>query len=557
MLSYLAVAGTLASLLTSTAAAPINGLDTRADAVPDGVPRQIRWLKTTPESPGQAAPGEYCLQVGPPGFSTGIVNIGGCFNASPGESTSGGPGDLQLFYYNLGATKIRVFNPDTSEVQCVDFGDNPSDGSSIRLAQCVDNAPGQNLYITDDLHIAVENGPGQCLDVQAESGLQPIRPYGVVKSVQSWSCSSGNDNQIFIFSDESTPSPTPEGEARQIRWLKTTPESSGQAAPGEYCLQVSPPGFYSGTIDVGYCRDLAPGQRDNSGNIGDTQFFYYNLGSTQIKVFNPETSEVKCVDFGDDSTNGGTIRINACSDNAPGQRLFITDDLHIAVENGPGQCLDVKAESGLQPIKPYGAVKSVQSWTCDFGNQNQIFIFPNASGPTPPPTPVGEAKQIRWIKTTPESPGQAAPGVYCLQVSPPGFSTGTIDIGGCFNVGPGENTSGGPGDLQLFYYNLGATQIKVFNPDTSEVRCVDFGDNPTNGGSIRINACSDNAPGQKLYITDDLHIAVENGPGQCLDVRAESGLQPIKPYGAVKSLQSWTCDFGNENQIFDFVGSSF
>ena len=75
MLSYLAVAGTLASLLTSTAAAPINGLDTRADAVPDGVPRQIRWLKTTPESPGQAAPGEYCLQVGPPGFSTGIVNM--------------------------------------------------------------------------------------------------------------------------------------------------------------------------------------------------------------------------------------------------------------------------------------------------------------------------------------------------------------------------------------------------------------------------------------------------------------------------------------------------
>lgn len=117
------------------------------------------------------------------------------------------------------------------------------------------------------------------------------------------------------------------------------------------------------------------------------------------------------------------------------------------------------------------------------------------------------------------------------------------------NIGPGESSAGGPGDVQLFYYNIGATKIQVVDTTTSEVRCVDFGDNPTDGGTIRINPCVDNAPGQNLFITDDLHIAVENGPGQCLDVQAESGIQPIRPYGAVKSVQSWSCVFGNENQV--------
>lgn len=127
---------------------------------------------------------------------TDLDNSGNCLNVGPGESTPLGPGDLQLFYYNLGATKIRVLNPDTGEVSCVDFGDNPTNGSPIRLASCVDNAPGQNLYITDDLHIAVENGPGQCLDVQAESGTRPTAPYGSVKDVQSYECSFGNENQV-------------------------------------------------------------------------------------------------------------------------------------------------------------------------------------------------------------------------------------------------------------------------------------------------------------------------------------------------------------------------
>ena len=74
MLSYLALAGAFSTLLATTSAAPISGLEARQSA-PPGEPRQIRWLKTTPEGPGQAAPGEYCPQVSPPGFYSGTVDM--------------------------------------------------------------------------------------------------------------------------------------------------------------------------------------------------------------------------------------------------------------------------------------------------------------------------------------------------------------------------------------------------------------------------------------------------------------------------------------------------
>jgi hypothetical protein len=109
----------------------------------------------------------------------------------------------------------------------------------------------------------------------------------------------------------------------------------------------------------------------------------------------------------------------------------------------------------------------------------------------------------------------------------------------CVPGGPGSTeASGHPADVQLFYYNLGATQIRVQDTTTGEVFCVDFG-SPTNGSPITIATCDANAPGQKLSITDDLHIAVENGPGQCMDVRAESVELPVKPYGLLKEVQSW------------------
>jgi hypothetical protein len=128
-----------------------------------------------------------------PTFST---YSGSCVSGGPGAvDGSGHPADTQLFYYNLGATKIKVQDTTSGEVSCVDFA-NASNGSPITIAACNDNAPGQNLYITDDFHIAVENGPGQCMDVVADSGIQNVKPYGILKSVSAWDCFGGNENQV-------------------------------------------------------------------------------------------------------------------------------------------------------------------------------------------------------------------------------------------------------------------------------------------------------------------------------------------------------------------------
>ena len=74
-----------------------------------------------------------------------------------------------------------------------------ADYSSCRAAkiwQCYQGLAAQSLYITDDNHIAVENGPGQCLDVQAESSPDTSGPYPISKRLQTWDCTFGNANQV-------------------------------------------------------------------------------------------------------------------------------------------------------------------------------------------------------------------------------------------------------------------------------------------------------------------------------------------------------------------------
>jgi hypothetical protein len=124
------------------------------------------------------------------------TNSGECF----AEGSPYAP--FQTFDYTLGSTKICVSpNPYSQDIQyCIDFGTNlGADGQTLYIWQAYD-VPQQQLYITDDAHIAVENGPGQCADVRAESGPQPsyARPYGSLKDVQSWTCTFANTNQVSI-----------------------------------------------------------------------------------------------------------------------------------------------------------------------------------------------------------------------------------------------------------------------------------------------------------------------------------------------------------------------
>jgi hypothetical protein len=92
---------------------------------------------------------------------------------------------------------------------------------------------------------------------------------------------------------------------------------------------------------------------------------------------------------------------------------------------------------------------------------------------------------------------------------------------------------------QQFVYVRGSTSIQLAGTDL----CVNFPTQGKNGDRPDVKTCrAEGAPGQKLFITTDDHIALEKGPGQCADVRN----------GEVKDglgeLQSWRCAKNNSNQ---------
>lgn len=95
--------------------------------------------------------------------------------------------------------------------------------------------------------------------------------------------------------------------------------------------------------------------------------------------------------------------------------------------------------------------------------------------------------------------------------------------------------------IQQFIFNPGPTQIQLLNTSL----CVEFGPGlGRNGTPLRLQQCrGKGAPGQRLFITDDNHIALQNGPGQCADVRDG------KVVDDVGELQSWRCAADNTNQV--------
>jgi hypothetical protein len=110
---------------------------------------------------------------------------------------------LQQWVYQIGSTTICLAPNSFSDVeQCIDFGTNlGANGQPLKIWQRYEGLPQQQLYITDDNHIAVANGPGNCADVQEESNTRPPRgglPYGTYKDVQSYQCFFGNTNQVSI-----------------------------------------------------------------------------------------------------------------------------------------------------------------------------------------------------------------------------------------------------------------------------------------------------------------------------------------------------------------------
>lgn len=134
---------------------------------------------------------QLCLQLAQPLYSSGL----NCFEQPGGYSP------LQQWVYQTGSTTICLAPNDLTDIDyCIDFGSNlGTNGQRLKIWQRYEGLPAQQLYITDDNHIAVENGPGQCADVQQESLPVPARggvPYGSYKDLQSYQCTFANTNQV-------------------------------------------------------------------------------------------------------------------------------------------------------------------------------------------------------------------------------------------------------------------------------------------------------------------------------------------------------------------------
>lgn len=124
-------------------------------------------------------------------------------------------------------------------------------------------------------------------------------------------------------------------------------------------------------VDRFLTPDIFRAACDNS----PSQQFLYTTGSTSIQLSNTDL----CAEFGPElGKNFTPLRLDKCCEKgAPGQRLFITADNHIALEGARGQCADVKDGAVVD------GMGKLQTWRCSAENINQVStpvrVFPSGS----------------------------------------------------------------------------------------------------------------------------------------------------------------------------------
>lgn len=118
----------------------------------------------------------YCVDVQGANFANGTpVQVYQC-NGTPAQN-------FQLVRNAAGQVRVSGTN------FCLDAGENPVNGSKLKIWQCYAGLKQQTWWYTGDNRLAIYNG-GLCVDLtdgHLTNGNQ----------LQVWSCSSGNNNQVF------------------------------------------------------------------------------------------------------------------------------------------------------------------------------------------------------------------------------------------------------------------------------------------------------------------------------------------------------------------------
>jgi len=132
-----------------------------------------------------------CLTVGNGYAGVGTqVQIVGCFSDSDPFAS------LQKWTFNPSAPgAITVTGANSNTPLCLDAGNNPSNGSGMKIYTCYPGLLQQTWSFNGNGLASLSNG--QCLNVRAESGPGFNKPYGSLKDTQTWACSSSDPNEKF------------------------------------------------------------------------------------------------------------------------------------------------------------------------------------------------------------------------------------------------------------------------------------------------------------------------------------------------------------------------
>ncbi|KAI5450096.1 hypothetical protein NCC49_003723 [Naganishia albida] len=261
---------------------------------------------------------------------------------------------------------------------------------------------------------------------------------------------------------------------------------------------VSPkPIFWTAPDNRNLCWTVTDGKPRNDQTISvascddsPAQQFVYTTGATRITVANTNY----CVEFGPGlGVSGRPLRLQECRKNgAPGQQLFITDDHHIALERGPGQCADVR--NGEGPL---------QSWRCISDNTNQIFGFEE---PPPPPPPVPELApgQLRLtsdpslnlcLEATQLEDGYLISGMRRGYMRLAGDTTFYVNI--AFQLSSRITTGRSPQYLDVLEYLTGFFSFERNEEGEPWATCIDAdGDVP--GDVVTSQICDSDKPSQQF-----------------------------------------------------------
>jgi hypothetical protein len=122
-------------------------------------------------------------------------NSGWCLEVRDGNNANGTP--VQVAQCNGSARqKFEFVRNAAGQVKvagtnfCLDAGENPGNGSKLKIWTCYSGLYQQTWWYTGDNHLAIANGPGICMDVtdgNLASGNQ----------AQLWACDGPNQNQIW------------------------------------------------------------------------------------------------------------------------------------------------------------------------------------------------------------------------------------------------------------------------------------------------------------------------------------------------------------------------